>query len=60
MNIKYAAIIFGSFIIVTGLFIYLTVINQFEYFIIQLKWFLRITIPIFIIFLFYNSKKDEN
>ena len=57
MKNKYILIIWGSFFVVTGSFIY-TMINGswFELF-NQLKWFMRISTPFFIIYLFYLGLK---
>lgn len=52
-------IIFGSFFLVSILFMYLIVSGNWTYFIFRLKWFLRIVTPFVIIYLFYlgNSEK---
>ena len=57
MYTKYALITFGSFFIVTTLFIYLMILGDLDSFLIQLKWFMRITFPLFVIFLFYLGMK---
>jgi len=59
MNTKYILIVFGLFLIASAMLIYLMLIGELEYFIIQFKWFLRITIPFFIIYLFFSTKKNE-
>jgi len=38
---------------------YLTIKGELNAFLNQLKWFLRITTPLFIIFIFYLGKKDR-
>ncbi len=53
MNNKYILIIFGSFVILSIISIYLMISGNWDNFINQLKWFLRITTPIIIIYLFY-------
>ena len=58
MNTKYAAIIFSIFFIVTSIFIYLKISGDLDNLLIQLKWFMRITFPLFVIFLFYMGMKD--
>jgi len=57
MYTKYALITFSSFFIVTTLFIYLMILGDLDSFLIQLKWFMRITFPLFVIFLFYLGIK---
>ncbi len=57
MNTKYALIIFSSFFVVTTLFIYLMLSGELDKFLLQLKWFMRITFPLFVIFLFYLGMK---
>ena len=57
MNIKYSLIIFGSFFVVSTLFIYLMISDNWSYFIVQFKWFMRIATPFFIIYLFYLGNK---
>ena len=52
MNTKYSLIIFGSFFVVNALFMYLMLSGNLDYFIIQFKWFMRITAPFFVIYLF--------
>ena len=59
MNTKYAAIIFSIFFIVTSIFIYLKISGDLDSLLIQLKWFMRITFPLFVIFLFYIGMKDS-
>ena len=59
MNTKYAAIIFSIFFIVTSIFIYLKISGDLDSLLIQLKWFMRITFPLFVIFLFYMGMKDS-
>ena len=58
MNTKYALIIFSIFFIVTSIFIYLKISGDLDSLLIQLKWFMRITFPLFVIFLFYMGMKD--
>ena len=60
MYTKYALITFSSFFIVTTLFIYLMILGDLDNFLIQLKWFMRVTFPLFVIFLFYLGMKNEN
>ena len=60
MNTKYALIIFSIFFIVTSIFIYLKISGDLDTLLIQLKWFMRITFPLFVIFLFYLGVKNEN
>ena len=60
MNSKYALIIFSIFFIVTSIFIYLKISGDLDTLLIQLKWFMRITFPLFVIFLFYLGMKNEN
>jgi len=60
MNTKYALIIFSIFFIVTSIFIYLKISGDLDTLLIQLKWFMRITFPLFVIFLFYLGIKNEN
>jgi len=57
MKTRYAIIIFGFFFITTSIFIYLMISGNIEEFITQLKWFLRVTTPLFIITLFYLSTR---
>ena len=57
MYTKYILITFSSFFIVTTLFIYLMISGDLDSFLIQLKWFMRITFPLFVIFLFYLGMK---
>ena len=57
MYTKYALITFSSFFIVTTLFVYLMLSGDLDSFLIQLKWFMRITFPLFVIFLFYLGMK---
>ena len=59
MNTKYALIIFSIFFIVTCIFIYLKNSGDLDSLLIQLKWFMRITFPLFVIFLFYMGMKDS-
>ena len=59
MNTKYALIIFSIFFIVTSIFIYLKISGDLDSLLIQLKWFMRITFPLFVIFLFYMGMKDS-
>ena len=59
MNTKYALIIFSIFFIVTSIFIYLKISGDLDNLLIQLKWFMRITFPLFVIFLFYMGMKDS-
>ena len=60
MNTKYALIIFSIFFIVTSIFIYLKISGDLDSLLIQLKWFMRITFPLFVIFLFYLGMKNKN
>ena len=60
MNTKYTLIIFGSLFTTSLFFMYLLISDNLDNFIAQLKWFMRITAPFLIIFLFYIGKKDEN
>ena len=60
MYTKYILIIFSSFLIVTSLFIYLMFSGDLDKFLLQLKWFMRITFPLFVIFLFYLGMKNES
>ena len=60
MNTKYALIIFSIFFIITSIFIYLKISGDLDTLLIQLKWFMRITFPLFVIFLFYLGIKNEN
>ena len=60
MYTKYVLITFSSFFIVTTLFIYLMISEELDSFLIQLKWFMRITFPLFVIFLFYLGIKNED
>jgi hypothetical protein len=57
MYTKYALITFSSFFIVTTLFVYLMILGDLDSFLVQLKWFMRITFPLFVIFLFYLGMK---
>ena len=59
MNTKYTVIIFSIFFIVTSIFIYLKISGDLDSLLIQLKWFMRITFPLFVIFLFYIGMKDS-
>ena len=59
MNTKYALIIFSIFFIITSIFIYLKISGDLDSLLIQLKWFMRITFPLFVIFLFYMGMKDS-
>ena len=59
MNFIYALISLGLFFVVSILFMYLTISGDLNYFLTQLKWFLRITTPLFIVFIFYLGKKDR-
>ena len=59
MNTKYTLIIFSIFFIVTSIFIYLKISGDLDSLLIQLKWFMRITFPLFVIFLFYMGMKDS-
>tara|TARA_Y100001960_G_C14109764_1_gene556905 strand:- start:121 stop:306 length:186 start_codon:yes stop_codon:yes gene_type:complete len=59
MNTKYALIIFSIFFIVTIIFTYLKISGDLDSLLIQLKWFMRITFPLFVIFLFYLGIKNE-
>ena len=59
--VKYPIMIFGVFLFMSILFMYLMLSGNWNDFIFQLKWFLRITTPIFIIYLFYlGNKKIKN
>ena len=59
--VKYPIIIFGVFLFMSILFMYLMLSGNWNDFIFQLKWFLRITTPVFIIYLFYlGNKKIKN
>ena len=60
MNTKYTLIIFGSFLVISILSLYLMIIGNWDYFINQLKWFMRIVTPIFIIYLFYSEKRNKD
>jgi len=60
MYTKYVLITFSSFFIVTTLFVYLMISEELDSFLIQLKWFMRITFPLFVIFLFYLGMKNED
>ena len=60
MSTKYTAIIFGLFSFMSILFMYLMLSGNWNEFIFQLKWFLRITTPIFIVYLFYLGNKKVN
>ena len=57
MNTKYMLLILGSFVIVSSLFMYLMLSGNLDFFIVKLKWFLRVFIPFFIIYLFYLGNK---
>ena len=57
MYTKYVLITFSSFFIVTTLFVYLMILGDLDSFLVQLKWFMRITFPLFVIFLFYLGMK---
>jgi len=59
MNTKYALIVFSIFFIVTIIFTYLKISGDLDSLLIQLKWFMRITFPLFVIFLFYLGIKNE-
>ena len=59
MNTKYALIIFSIFFIVTIIFTYLKISGDLDSLLIQLKWFMRITFPLFVIFLFFLGIKNE-
>ncbi len=56
MNTKYTLIIFGSFSILSILFLYLMITDNWNYFVFQLKWIMRIATPLLIIYLFYSEK----
>ena len=58
---KYVLVIFGFLFFTSILFMYLMLSGNWNYFIIQLKWFLRITTPLIIMYLFYlgNRKVSE-
>ncbi|MBI65112.1 MAG: hypothetical protein CMG64_02305 [Candidatus Marinimicrobia bacterium] len=56
MNTKYTLIIFGSFLILSILFLYLMITDNWNYFVFQLKWIMRIVTPLLIIYLFYSEK----
>jgi len=58
MSTKYTLITFGSFFLLSILFMYLMLSGNWDHFIEQLKWFMRITVPFFIIYLFYLGSKD--
>jgi len=59
--VKYTIMIFGVFLFMSILFMYLMLSGNWNDFIFQLKWFLRITTPVFIIYLFYlGNKKIKN
>ena len=59
--VKYPIMIFGVFLFMSILFMYLMLSGNWNDFIFQLKWFLRITTPVFIIYLFYlGNKKRKN
>ena len=59
--VKYPIMIFGVFLFMSILFMYLMLSGNWNDFIFQLKWFLRITTPFFIIYLFYlGNKKRKN
>ena len=55
--VKYTIMIFGVFLFMSILFMYLMLSGNWNDFIFQLKWFLRITTPVFIIYLFYLGNK---
>ena len=59
MYIKYTLITFSLFLIVTALFIYLMISGDLDTFLVQLKWFMRITFPLFVTFLFYLGIKNK-
>jgi len=60
MKTKYIIIIFGSFTITTTVFIYMMFSGNWLDFLSQIKWFMRITAPFLIIYLFYLGVKDSN
>ena len=60
MYTKYALIIFGSFFVVNIIFIYMMISGKGVYFFTQLKWFMRITAPFIIFYLFYLGIRDRN
>ena len=61
MNDKYVLVIFGFLFLSSILFMYLMLSGNWNDFIFQLKWFLRITTPVFIIYLFYlGNEKIKN
>ena len=57
MNDKYILMIFGTLFLISILFLYLMITNNWHDFILQLKWFLRIATPLIIIYLFYLGNK---
>jgi len=59
MNTRYTLIIFGSFFVLSTLFMYLMISGNWVHFITQFKWFMRITTPFFIICLFYLGSRDN-
>ncbi len=59
MNSKYVMILLLVFVIVSILFMYLLISNQWTYFLNQLKWFLRMTTPFLIIYFLYLGKKNN-
>jgi len=59
MNSKYTLIIFGAFLIVSILFMYMMFSGNWNGFLSQLKWFMRITTPFFIIFVFYLGIRNK-
>ena len=59
MNQKLILCTLTLFILVSSLFIYLLLTDNWDYFIYQFKWFMRITTPLFIIaFLYLERKKN--
>ena len=60
MYTKYAVIIFGSFLVVNIIFIYMIITGNWFYFFTQLKWFMRTAAPFIIFYLFYLGIKDHN
>ncbi len=58
MNTKYILTIFGTFFIISTLLMFLMISGNWTYFIMNLKWILRITTPIIIIYLFYLGNKS--
>ena len=59
MKTQYILIIFGSFIIVSISFIYTMIIGSWFDFFTQLKWFMRVITPFFIIYIFYLGMNDK-